>query len=79
MALQRAAERVLGTPCGALGSALAEARYGPVERAEAPARHARHELRRALAFARSQERPGRRLRRALSLRSLRPGLTPSAR
>lgn len=77
--LQRTAERALATPCGALASSLAEARYGPAEHAEAAARRARTELRRTLAFARSREQPGRRLRAALSFRSLRPGLTPSAR
>jgi transglutaminase-like putative cysteine protease len=77
--LQRTAERVLAAPCGTLAAAIAEARYGPAERAGSAARRARDELRRALAFAASQERPGRRLRRALSLRSLRPGLTASAR
>jgi transglutaminase-like putative cysteine protease len=78
-ALQRTAERALATPCGSLGSAIAEARYGPVERADPAARRARDELRRVLDFARSRERPGTRLRSALSLRSFRPRLTPSAR
>ena len=78
-ALQRTAERTLAVPCGALAAALAEARYGPVGGMEGAARRARAELGRTLAFARAQERPGRRLRRLVSLRSLRPGLTPSAR
>jgi len=78
-ALQRTAERALATPCGSLGTALAEARYGPADRAEAAARRARGELVRVLGFARSRERPATRLRSALSLRSLRPRLTPSAR
>jgi transglutaminase-like putative cysteine protease len=77
--LQRTAERALATPCGSLGSALAEARYGPAERADGAARRARDELSRVLDFARSTERPARRLRSALSLRSFRPRLTPSAR
>ncbi|HEY7178457.1 MAG TPA: transglutaminaseTgpA domain-containing protein [Gaiella sp.] len=77
--LQRTAERELATSCGSLGSALAEARYGPTERADASARLAREELARVLGYARSRERPAMRLRTALSLRSLRPGLTPSAR
>jgi transglutaminase-like putative cysteine protease len=76
--LQRTAERALATSCGSLGSALAEARYGPADRADAAAHHARDELRRVLTYARSRERPSMRLRSALSLRSLRPGLTPSA-
>jgi transglutaminase-like putative cysteine protease len=78
-ALQRTAERTLAVPCGTLAAALAEARYGPAGQMEGAARRARAELRKTLAFARSQERPGRRLRRLVSLRSLRPGLTPSAR
>jgi transglutaminase-like putative cysteine protease len=77
--LQRAAERAFATSCGSLGSALAEARYGPAERADAAARRARDELARVLGFARSRERPAVRLRCALSLRSFRPRLTPSAR
>jgi transglutaminase-like putative cysteine protease len=78
-ALQRTAERALAIPCGALAAAIAEARYGPADRAEGAARRARDELRRTLAFTRAQDPPGKRLRHALSLRSLRPGLTPSAR
>jgi hypothetical protein len=77
--LQRTAEHALATPCGSLGSAIAEARYGPAERADAAARRARAELRRVLSFARSTERPAARLSSALSLRSFRPRLTPSAR
>ncbi|HEY1317049.1 MAG TPA: transglutaminaseTgpA domain-containing protein [Gaiella sp.] len=77
--LQRTAEQALATPCGSLGSAIAEARYGPAERADGAARRARDELRRVLGFARSTERPARRLRSTLSLRSFRPRLTPSAR
>jgi transglutaminase-like putative cysteine protease len=77
--LQRTAERALALPCGALAAALAEARYGPADRAEGAARRAREELRGILALARSRERPGTRVRCALSLRSFRPGLTPSAR
>jgi transglutaminase-like putative cysteine protease len=77
--LQRTAEHTLAAPCGSLGSALAEARYGPAERADAAARRARDELRRVLSFARSNQRPSARLSSALSLRSFRPRLTPSAR
>jgi transglutaminase-like putative cysteine protease len=77
--LQRTAERVLAAPCGPLAAALAEARYGPAETADSAARRARDELRRLLSFSRSQDQPGARLRRALSLRSLRTGLTSSAR
>jgi len=76
--LQRTAERALATSCGSLGSALAEARYGPADRADAASRRARDELDRVLTYARSRERPSLRIRAALSLRSLRPGLTPSA-
>ncbi|HET8741323.1 MAG TPA: transglutaminaseTgpA domain-containing protein [Gaiella sp.] len=79
VALQRTAERALALPCGALAAALAEARYGPPGGAEGASRRAREELRRILAVARSRESPGTRVRCALSLRSLRPGLTPSAR
>jgi protein-glutamine gamma-glutamyltransferase len=78
-ALQRMAERALATSCGSLGSAIAEARYGPAERADGAARRAREELGRVLSYARSRERPATRLRSALSLRSLLPGLTPPAR
>ena len=42
--LQRTAERALATPCGSLGTALSEARYGPADRAEAAARRSRDEL-----------------------------------
>ena len=77
--LQRTAERTLATPCGSLGAALSEARYGPDDRADAAARRSRDELARVLGFARSRERPATRLRSALSLRSFRPRLTPSAR
>ena len=77
--LQRAAERALATPCGSLGAALSEARYGPADRADAAARRSRDELARVLGFARSRERPAARLRSALSLRSFRPRLTASAR
>jgi transglutaminase-like putative cysteine protease len=77
--LQRAAERALATPCGSLGAALSEARYGPADRADVAARRSRDELARVLSFARSRERPAVRLRSALSLRSFRPRLTASAR
>ena len=77
--LQRTAERALATPCGSLGTALSEARFGPTDRAEAAARRSRDELVRILGFARSRERPATRLRSGLSLRSFRTRLTPSAR
>ena len=77
--VNRTAERALATPCGSLGTALSEARFGPADRAEAAARRSRDELVRVLGFARSRERPATRLRSALSLRSFRPRLTPSAR
>ena len=77
--LQRMAERALATPCGSLGTALSEARFGPTDRAEAAARRSRDELVRVLGFARSRERPATRLRSGLSLRSFRTRLTPSAR
>lgn len=77
--LQRTAERALATPCGSLGTALSEARFGPTDRAEAAARRSRDELVRVLGFARSRERPATRLRSGLSLRSFRTRLTPSAR
>ena len=63
-------------PVETLVQALAVARFGPPERARAASVEARRELRRVLAVARSRERPGVRLRSALSLRSFRPGLTP---
>jgi hypothetical protein len=77
-ALRETAQRVLRLPTGALAEALAEARYGPPERAGAAARRARAELRQVLEAAETRERPGDRLRTRLSLRSFRPGLTPSA-
>jgi hypothetical protein len=76
--LRRKAERVLATPAGTLTEALAEARYGPASGAAAPAARARAELGRLLSAAAARERPGDRLHTALSLRSLRPGLTRSA-
>jgi hypothetical protein len=77
--LRREVERVLATPAGTLTDALAEARYGPEVRATESAARARMELDRVLSAVSARERPGDRLRAALSLRSLRPGLTPSAR
>lgn len=71
--LQQIAQRVLAVPAGTLVGAIAEARYGRPEGAGAAARRARGELRRVLDAARARERPGVRLRVALSLRSLRPG------
>jgi transglutaminase-like putative cysteine protease len=77
--LRRATERVLGIPARSLAESLADARYGPPARTGASAARARTELRRVLSAAAERERPGRRLRAALSLRSLRPGVTPTAR
>jgi len=77
--LRHVAERVLATPTGGLAEALAEARYGPPSRARAAAAEARSELVRVLAAASERETPGDRLRATFSLRSLRPGLVPSAR
>jgi transglutaminase-like putative cysteine protease len=76
--LREASQRVLRLPTGALTEALAEARFGPPERAEAAARRARLELRNVLEAAEARERPGDRLRTLLSLRSLKPRLTSSA-
>jgi hypothetical protein len=72
-------QRVLALPAETLMHALAVARFGPPDRARAASVEARRELRRVLAVARARERPAVRLRSALSLRSFRPGLTPSAR
>ena len=77
--LGRTTQRSLALPVEPLVQALAVARFGPPERARGASVEARRELRRVLAAARSRERPGVRLRSALSLRSFRPGLTPSAR
>jgi transglutaminase-like putative cysteine protease len=76
-ALRETSQRVLRLPTGALVDALAEARYGPPERAEAAARRARAELRNVLQAAEERERPRDRMRARLSLRSFRPGLTAS--
>jgi protein-glutamine gamma-glutamyltransferase len=76
--LREASQRVLRLPTGALTAALAEARFGPPERAEAAARRARLELRNVLEAAEARERPGDRLRTLLSLRSFKPRLTSSA-
>ena len=77
--LGQATQRALAIPVAALIDALGVARYGPPDRARPAAVEARSELGRALAAARSRERPAVRVRTALSLRSFRPGLTPSAR
>ena len=77
--LRRTTERVLGVPARSLAASLADARYGPPARAGASAARARDELRRVLSAAAERERPAHRLRAALSLRSFRPGLTPTAR
>ena len=68
--LQRATERVLAIPAGALADALAEARFGPRDGARTAAVRARTELGHVLAAARSRATPSSRLRAALSLRSL---------
>jgi hypothetical protein len=77
--LGQATQRALAIPVAALIDALGVARFGPPDRARGAAVEARSELDRALAAARSRERPAVRVRTALSLRSFRPGLTPSAR
>lgn len=70
--LRNEVERVLRVPASALTDAIAEARYGPPARAPSAADRARSELRRILADAAASETPRRRIRSALSLRSLRP-------
>jgi hypothetical protein len=70
--LRRTAERVLRIPVLSLTDAIAEARYGPESRARSAAERARGELHRILVATASREAPRRRLRAALSLRSLRP-------
>ena len=77
--LGQATQRALAIPVAALIDALGVARFGPPDRARGAAVEARSELDRALATARSLERPAVRVRTALSLRSFRPGLTSSAR
>ena len=69
--LGRTAEGVLRLPTVSLAEALAEARYGPPSRARSAAERARGELLRLLRAAAEREAPRRRLRAALSLRSLR--------
>ena len=68
--LRRETERVLAVPAGALAAALAEARFGEATGARRAATRARVELGRLRDVLRSRERPGDRLRAALSLRSL---------
>ncbi len=70
--LRRAAERVLQVPALSLTDAIAEARYGPPGRSRRAAESARGELRRILDAVAARESPRRRLRAAISLRSLRP-------
>jgi len=70
--LRRAAEHVLRMPAQSLTDAIAEARYGPPARARAAADSARAELGRILSAAAARETPRRRVRAALSLRSLGP-------
>jgi transglutaminase-like putative cysteine protease len=76
-ALREASQRVLRLSTGALAEALAEARFGPPERADAAARRARAELENILEAAGERERPRERVRTLLSLRSFRPSLTAS--
>jgi transglutaminase-like putative cysteine protease len=70
--LRHAAERVLRLPARSLTDAIAEARFGPALRARPAAERARDELRRMLAAVAAREAPRRRVRAALSLRSLTP-------
>ena len=70
--LRHTAERVLRIPVRSLTDAIAEARYGPEPRARAAAARARSELRRILSATAAQETPRRRVRAALSVRSLGP-------
>jgi transglutaminase-like putative cysteine protease len=67
-----ATERGVGVPSGALIAALGRARFGPPEGAMQGATDARRELRRVRTLMRERLGYGRRLRGALSLRSLRP-------
>jgi transglutaminase-like putative cysteine protease len=70
--LRRTAERVFGIPALSLTDAIAEARYGPEPRARPAAERARSELRRIIAATAARESPSRRVRAALSVRSLGP-------
>ena len=69
--LRRAVERHLGVPTGAFVEAYTRARYGPPARAVTAAREMRGELRTVLRVLREELGTPRRLRGALSLRSLR--------
>jgi hypothetical protein len=69
--LRAAVERHLGVPAGAFVDAHRRARYGPPGRAPAAAREMRTELRTLLGVMRERLGTSRRLRGALSLRSLR--------
>ena len=73
------AQAVLRLPVASLTAALADARFGPPERSQTAAGRARRELDRVLGAARERERPAARVRRLVSLRSLRHGLTARAR
>ncbi len=69
--LRRTLERYLGVPAGAFVEAHTRARYGPPARAAAAAQEMRRELRTVLRILREELGTPRRLRGALSLRSLR--------
>ena len=69
--LRHAVERHLGVPTGAFVEAYTRARYGPPARAVTAARETRTELRTVLRVLREELGTPRRLRGALSLRSLR--------
>jgi protein-glutamine gamma-glutamyltransferase len=69
--LRHAVERHLGVPTGAFAEAYTRARYGPPARAVAAAHEMRRELRTVLRVLREELGTPRRLRGALSLRSLR--------
>ncbi len=70
--LRVAAERAIGVPSGALIDAVARARFASPAQATEGAVDARRELRRLLRLARERLGPARRLRGALSIRSLIP-------
>ncbi len=68
--LRVAAERAIGVPSGALIDAVARARFASPAQATQGAVDARRELRHLLGLARERLGPARRLRGALSIRSL---------
>ena len=69
------AQAVFRLPVASLTAALADARFGPPERAQTAAGRARQELDRVLVAARERERPTARVRRLVSVRSVRYRLT----